>query len=559
MNQTPEKENNTPDLPVDEPVADEPIVDVEVVLDADPVINVEAVMDAPQPGEEPKKEAAEKSAEETIGGLRGYYARNCDEAWGQLKTTFAHPWRWVLGALGVCLALLLCAGLYFLSTVRLPSLPASTPNTVTPGTTVVDPDTNEEVELPPTESVAGERREGVYTILCVGTDAGGGNTDVLMLLTYDVPNQKATLLSIPRDTMVNVKWDLKKINSVYGVYGMDGLKKYIGKLVGFQPDYYVKVNLKAFVKVVDLIGGVTFDVPRNMDYDDPAQNLSIHLKKGTQTLNGTQAMGLVRWRKNNDGTRGYSDEERMKTQQAFLKAAAQQCLDSMSWSTISGILDAFYSYVESDLTLGEMLSFAQHAMSMDLDNLTMFTMPGDYAASAWSYTYKNYQSYVIADVDELLTLVNAYCNPYDQPITADMLDIMSINSDGSVSSSTGVVADSKAALPPVKTTNKKKTDEKTSAETTEPTETTEPVDPADPTDPTETTETTEPVDPAETTDPTEPVDPTEPSEPTEPTEPAESTDPTEPTETTEPVEPTEPTESPEPAEPLDPAPEEPEN
>lgn len=512
MNLTPEKEKNT--VP-------------------------EAQAPAMSEAEAPAAPVESTDAAEGGAGLRGYYARNCDEAWGQLKTTFAHPWRWVLGVLGVCLALLLCAGLYFLSTVRLPDLPSAPADGSQGSATVVDRKTNEEVELPAAGSVSGERREGVYTILCVGTDAGGGNTDVLMLLTYDVPNQKATLLSIPRDTMVNVKWDLKRINSVYGVYGMDGLKKYIGSTVGFQPDYYVKVNLKAFVKVIDLIGGVTFDVPRNMDYDDPAQNLSIHLKKGTQTLNGTQAMGLVRWRKNNDGTRGYSDEERMKTQQAFLKAAAQQCIDSMSWNTISGILDAFYSYVESDLTLGEMLSFAQHAMSMDLENLTTFTMPGDYAASAWSYTYKNYQSYVIADAEELLTLVNAYSNPYVEPITADMIDIMSINPDGSVRSSTGVVADSRAAQPPEKPKKKPKTEE-----------------PAEPTEPTEPTEPVEPAEPTELTEPIEPIEPTEPLEPTEPTEPAEPTEPIEPTEPTEPTEPAEPAE---PDEPVEPAPEEPEN
>ena len=154
----------------------------------------------------------------------------------------------------------------------------------------------------------GERKsEDYYTVLILGRDTGGGgNTDTMLLASYDVTNQKATVMSIPRDTMVNVPWDIKKINSVYPYYGggdrgIQYLYKEISQLVGFEPDFQVIVEWEAVGQIVDAMDGVWFDVPRDMDYEDPYQDLSIHLDKGYQLLNGEQAMGVVRFR---DGVNG---------------------------------------------------------------------------------------------------------------------------------------------------------------------------------------------------------------------------------------------------------------
>ncbi len=293
------------------------------------------------------------------------------------------------------------------------------------------------------------RTEGVYTFLLIGTDKGGGNTDTIMVVTFDASEKKCSLVSIPRDTMVNVRWDIKKINSVYSINGVDGLKEHVKKLLGFAPDHYVKIKLQAFVDVVDAMGGVTFDVPRTMDYDDPVQDLHIHLKKGTQKLDGMQAMGLVRWRHNNDYTRGYSTIERDKTQQAFLKTMAKQCLSVKNWDKISDYVKIFSKNVESDLTVGEMLWLAKAGMSVDAEDIHMFTLPGIQSVNYWSRTYHSYQSYILANADENLKLVNEYLNPYKEPITKSMLDVVFINADGSLGTTSGKLADSKAATPPV--------------------------------------------------------------------------------------------------------------
>ena len=98
-------------------------------------------------------------------------------------------------------------------------------------------------------------------------------------------------------------WDIKKINSVYSRYndGIGALKKQVKTLVGFTPDFYVKVDLEMFVELVDLVGGVEFYVPQDMNYDDPWQDLHIHLEEGLQVLDGEKAMELVRFRRYSEG------------------------------------------------------------------------------------------------------------------------------------------------------------------------------------------------------------------------------------------------------------------
>lgn len=131
----------------------------------------------------------------------------------------------------------------------------------------------------------GGRKDDFYTFLIVGRDTGGGgNTDTILLAAYDLANQKLAAMSLLRDTMVNVSWDIKKINSVYNVYGgggdgIEALKQEVGQLVGFVPDFHVVVEWEAVGELVDAVGGVTFDVPLDMSYDDPTQDLHIHVDK----------------------------------------------------------------------------------------------------------------------------------------------------------------------------------------------------------------------------------------------------------------------------------------
>ena len=317
----------------------------------------------------------------------------------------------------------------------------------------------------------GERKsQDYYTVLILGRDTGGGgNTDTMLLASYDVTNQKATVMSIPRDTMVNVSWDIKRINSVYNYYGggdrgIQYLYKEIAQLVGFEPDYQVVVEWDAVGQIVDAMGGVWFDVPRNMNYDDPYQDLHIHQEKGYRLLTGDDAMQVLRYRHDNDMRYGYPDGDlgRIKTQQAFLTAMVDQLLQIKNVTKINQFIQVFQNNVETDLSFQNILWFAQQAIlgGLSMENVEFVTMPNR-TASCWSRTYHNYQSYVVPSADELLELVNTKLSPYTEVFTLSDLDIMSVNSDGSISSSTGHVEDSRAAQPPVKPTTPSKPEEET--------------------------------------------------------------------------------------------------
>ena len=375
----------------------------------------------------------------------------------------------------------------------------------------------------------GERKsEDYYTVLILGRDTGGGgNTDTMLLASYDVTNQKATVMSIPRDTMVNVSWDIKRINSVYNYYGagekgIQHLYKEVAQLVGFEPDYQVVVEWDAVGEIVDAMGGVYFDVPRNMNYDDPTQNLHIHQEKGYRLLSGDDAMQVIRYRHDNrvnGKTLGYPDGDlgRIATQQAFSKAVVEQLLQAKNLAELNQFVKVFQNNVETDMTFTNILWFAQQAVfgGLKVENVNFVTMPNT-PVSCWSRTYQNYQSYVVPNAQELLDLVNSDLSPFVEPSVLSDLDIMSINADGSVSSTTGQVEDSAAAKPPVKPAKP--------AETEEPViDGEDPIVPVDPSDPnnsgTVVTDPTQP--PAETTDPSPAPVPADPEEPAaEPEDPA---------------------------------------
>ena len=308
----------------------------------------------------------------------------------------------------------------------------------------------------------GERKsKDFYTVLILGRDTGGGgNTDTMLLASYDVTNQKAAVMSIPRDTMVNVSWDVKKINSVYnmnggGDRGLNALYKEVSQLVGFEPDFRVIVEWEAVGQLVDAIGGVYFDVPYNMDYHDPYQDLVIEQEKGYRLLNGEDAMQVIRWRKN-DASSPYGnvqvgDDGRIGIQQDFLKAVIKQMMTPSNVKNIGKIAQVFEDCVDTDMSFQNILWFGQQAFAggLNLENVSFFTMPYR-IASAWSRSYEMNLSYVVPLSNELLNAVNEKLSPFKEVFALSDLYIMYTNRDGSVGSTSGHLEDAKAGLPPEK-------------------------------------------------------------------------------------------------------------
>ena len=217
----------------------------------------------------------------------------------------------------------------------------------------------------------------------------------------------------------------------------------MGKLTGIVPDFYVVVQWEAVGELVDAIGGVEFDVPFDMDYDDPAQDLHIHIKGGNQVLDGEDAMGLIRWRHNNDFSVQYptGDLGRVETQQAFLKAVAEECLDPAIILKAPSLAKIFMDNVTTDLSIGNLLAFAQLAADMDAETGVHFvTMPNQDAR------YPGV-SMVLPVYSELLEVLNDGFNPYLDKITVNDIQVLYRNSDGSYSVTSGTLQDSSLARP----------------------------------------------------------------------------------------------------------------
>ena len=254
-----------------------------------------------------------------------------------------------------------------------------------------------------------------YNILLYGVDNDAGGSDTNMLMRFDAVNKTVDVVSLPRDTLMS---NGHKLNSSYNNGGTEKLRSNIEDMLGVPVDFYVSVDLKGFIALIDQIGGVDFDVPCDMDYDDPYQDLHIDFKAGLQKLNGQQAMEVVRFRHNHDNTGygGRQDLGRIGTQQAFLKTVAQKL---MKLENVPAMAETFLKYVKTDLTLGNLMWLANQALSMGgMDAISFATLPGD--GAGW---YKGMSVYAL-DPEQVLEMTNSMLNPYATDITADDQNIL---------------------------------------------------------------------------------------------------------------------------------------
>lgn len=281
-----------------------------------------------------------------------------------------------------------------------------------------DPDTEEDESLLPTPTPL-IRKEGFYTFLLTATDVGGGNTDTIMVVSYDTVNQTVGVVSIPRDTLIDRK--LPKINSVYSSEGIEGLQSTLSDLIGIPIDHYITVDIRAFKRLVNAVDGVDFYIPCDMNYDDttPGQELRIHYTEGMHHLNGQQALEVVRFRHNNDGS-GYTDVGRTQTQQKLLTAVAKKALSNPG--KIGAYVDIFAENVKTDLSATDILWFATQALGLDTGAaVSTATLPGDgdvkYRGVSWCYQLER---------EECLEIFNRLLNPYTTEITLDMTNMLQV-------------------------------------------------------------------------------------------------------------------------------------
>jgi LCP family protein required for cell wall assembly len=205
-----------------------------------------------------------------------------------------------------------------------------------------------------------------------------GRTDTLLLVRVDAESGTLNVMSIPRDTRVQIPgFGMDKINQANVLGGPELVAQTVAYNLGnIQIDRYVRINTSAFREMVDLVGGIEVNVPTRMEYTDRTQGLYIDLYPGWQTLNGDQAEQFARYRKDS------GDIGRVQRQQMLLKALRERLTNPTVIPKLPQALRVLQRYVDTNLTLEEMLAIANFGLEIESNQLQMVMLPGRFSTPA---------------------------------------------------------------------------------------------------------------------------------------------------------------------------------
>ncbi|MBR3163152.1 MAG: LCP family protein [Clostridia bacterium] len=229
-----------------------------------------------------------------------------------------------------------------------------------------------------------ELEELKVLLLGVSTDIDSKLTDTIMVASYNPKTQSAVLLSVPRDTFVGKSKtsanSYDKINALYQK-GPEKTLEAVNEITGLDIKYYAVIDNQALIKTVDEIGGVEFDVPIKMKYDDPSQDLHINLQPGLQKIDGEKAEQLLRFRHNNNGTSysseyGDNDIGRMRTQREFISETIKQTLQLKNVMKLGNLAEIVYENVETNVKLSDVKDYLPYAVEFNIENLKTGAVPG---------------------------------------------------------------------------------------------------------------------------------------------------------------------------------------
>ena len=214
-------------------------------------------------------------------------------------------------------------------------------------------------------------------VLLMGVDRREGDvgrSDTLMLAAIDEENGRAALLSIPRDTRIEVgSYGYDKINHAYAFGGHEMTLASVSALVGVPVTHYILIDTSAFERIVDAVGGVDIDVEKRMYYEDPWDDnggLVIDLQAGEQHMDGAQAIQYVRYRD------GEGDIGRIGRQQHFMRALLAQFLSPQVLPRIAAVVDEVKNAVDTDLTTRQLLTLAARLRDMESGGISMQMVAG---------------------------------------------------------------------------------------------------------------------------------------------------------------------------------------
>lgn len=246
-----------------------------------------------------------------------------------------------------------------------------------------------------------KKTEPMNFLLLVG-DKASGNTDSMLVANYNPDSNKISIVTIPRDTKVKLKNNiLPKINAAYAAGGRkhEGAtyaSEVVSNLTGININYYVYINISSIREITDMLGGVYFDVPTDMKYSDPTQDLFIDLKKGYQLLDGDKVEQLLRFRKPSgkyttelkqyyDG----SDIKRTEMQVKFIKAFISQKLNIQYLPRFNSVINYAFQNIITNMTLTDALKLTSGIIKISTNNFNSFRLDGEdkVISGGWYYVY----------------------------------------------------------------------------------------------------------------------------------------------------------------------------
>ncbi len=258
---------------------------------------------------------------------------------------------------------------------------------------------------------------GIVNILLLGVDEGGMRSDTIMLASLNGRTGRLSVLSIPRDTRVLIGRYYQKINAAVGIGHQEVRKGNLSEpeeltvqkvklLTGLPVHYFMSVNFDGFMEIIDALGGVEFDVPFRMKYDDPVQNLHIDLQPGLQVLDGKKSHDFVRFRKGNPGFPGYAmgDLGRIEAQQAFIRALISQKVNAKYLLKADDIFEVVKRNVRTNYTAKDLIKHLGSIGKISADTMKMYQLPGASQTIGGA-------SYFICDNAKTEELVNTVFRP----------------------------------------------------------------------------------------------------------------------------------------------------
>ncbi len=234
------------------------------------------------------------------------------------------------------------------------------------------------------DASTGPRR---VTVLLIGVDdasLGAARTDTMMLASFDPRSGEAAVVSIPRDTRVEIpgRSGYHRINTAYSLGGPDLTVRTVERLLGIDIDHYLVVDFASFARFIDLLGGVEVEIDRPMRYDDYAQGLHIDLKPGRQVLTGEQALQYVRFRADGLGDVALVDpvrevyDGRVKRQLEFVRRVAARAMGIEAIPRLPQLVPELIAMVDTDIGIDRALALAVSARNLDLERLETAVLPG---------------------------------------------------------------------------------------------------------------------------------------------------------------------------------------